>query len=55
MAADHDLPLEEYHRAGHEITKGNPEVYKALYSRGDDVTLANPFGPIRRLRIEDAL
>lgn len=48
MAADHDLPLEEYHRAGHEITKGNPEVYKALYSRGDDVTLANPFGPPAR-------
>ena len=41
----HDLPLEEYHRAGREITNGNPEVYKALYSRRDDVTLANPFGP----------
>jgi ketosteroid isomerase-like protein len=40
-----DLPLEEYHRAGHEITNGNPEVYKALDSRRDDVTLANPFGP----------
>jgi len=40
-----DLPLEEYHRAGHEITKGNPKVYKSLYSRRDDVTLANPFGP----------
>jgi ketosteroid isomerase-like protein len=45
MAPEHDLPLEEYHRAGHEITKGNPEVYKRLYSRRDDVTLANPFGP----------
>jgi len=42
---EHDLPLEEYHRAGLEITNGNPEVYKELYSRGDDVTLANPFGP----------
>ena len=41
----HDLPLDEYHRAGREITNGNPEVYKALYSRRDDVTLANPFGP----------
>jgi ketosteroid isomerase-like protein len=45
VAAKHDLPLEEYHRAGHEITNGNPEVYKRLYSRSDDVTLANPFGP----------
>jgi ketosteroid isomerase-like protein len=45
MALEHDLPLEEYHRAGHEITNGNPEVYKRLYSRRDDVTLANPFGP----------
>src|SRR5688572_14166121 len=45
VASEHDLPLEEYHRAGLEITNGNPEVYKALYSRSDDVTLANPFGP----------
>ena len=44
--AEHDLPLDEYHRAGLEITNGNPEVYKSLFSRRDDVTLANPFvGP----------
>jgi ketosteroid isomerase-like protein len=42
------LPLEEYHRAGHEITNGNPDLYKQLYSRRDDVTLANPFGPPAR-------
>ena len=30
----HDLPLDEYHRAGREITNGNPEVYKALYPAG---------------------
>jgi ketosteroid isomerase-like protein len=46
--AEHDLPLEEYHRAGPEIMNGNPNVYKALYSRRDDVTLANPFGPPAR-------
>ena len=40
-----DLPMEEYRRAGLEITRGNPEVYKSLWSRRDDVTLANPFGP----------
>jgi ketosteroid isomerase-like protein len=45
VAGEDALPLEEYHRAGHEITNGNPDVYKALYSRRDDVTLANPFGP----------
>jgi ketosteroid isomerase-like protein len=45
VAPEHDLPLEDYHRAGREITNGNPEAYKRLYSRGDDVTLANPFGP----------
>ena len=45
MTEGHDLPLDEYHRAGLEITNGNPEVYKQLYSRRDDVTLANPFGP----------
>jgi ketosteroid isomerase-like protein len=48
VADEHDLPLEEYHRAGQEITNGNPEVYKSLYSRRDDVTLANPFGPPAR-------
>ncbi len=45
MAAEHDLPLEEYHRAGLEILNGNPEAYKSLWSQGDDATLANPFGP----------
>jgi ketosteroid isomerase-like protein len=48
VAQDDDLPLEEYHRAGLEITNGNPEVYKELYSHRDDVTLANPFGPPAR-------
>ena len=43
-----DLPLAEYHRAGVEITNGNPDVYKSLYSRRDDATLANPFGPPAR-------
>jgi ketosteroid isomerase-like protein len=43
-----DLPLEEYHRAGHEIMNGTPDAYKQLCSRRDDVTLANPFGPPAR-------
>jgi ketosteroid isomerase-like protein len=48
MTQEHDLPLEAYHRAGHAITNGNPEIYKELYSREDDITLANPFGPPAR-------
>jgi ketosteroid isomerase-like protein len=48
VSPEQELPLEEYHRAGKEITNGNPEVYKSLYSRRDDVTLANPFGPPAR-------
>jgi ketosteroid isomerase-like protein len=48
LASGHELPLDEYHRAGHEITNGNAEIYKSLYSRRDDVTLANPFGPPAR-------
>ena len=51
-APDDELPLEEYHRAGHEITNGNPQVYKDLYSQRDDVTLATPFGPPVRGRRE---
>jgi ketosteroid isomerase-like protein len=31
-----------------EFAKGNPEPVKALYSRRDDATLANPFGPAVR-------
>ena len=45
MSIEHDLPLDEYRRAGLEITRGNPEVYKSVWSRRHDVTLANPFGP----------
>jgi ketosteroid isomerase-like protein len=45
MTDEDVLPMEEYRRAGLEITRGNPDVYKSLWSRRDDVTLANPFGP----------
>jgi ketosteroid isomerase-like protein len=48
MSDAHDLPMDEYRRAGLEITRGNPAVYKELWSRRDDVTLANPFGPPAR-------
>jgi ketosteroid isomerase-like protein len=45
MTDQHDLPMEEYHRALREMVRGNPEGYKKLCSRRDDVTWANPFGP----------
>jgi ketosteroid isomerase-like protein len=55
-ALDEQL-LEEYHRALGEIINGNPDVYKAMLSQRDDVTLANPFGPVARGRaaVEDRL
>ena len=40
--------LDQYHRAGGEFVKGNPEPYKAAFSHRDDVTLGNPFGPFAR-------
>ena len=54
MAQESELPLEEYHRATHEITKGNPEAYKPLFSRRDEVILANPFGPPARGTLDRA-
>ena len=48
MAPESELPLEEYHGATHEITKGNSEAYKPLFSHRDEVILANPFGPPAR-------
>jgi len=44
-ASDFDHFIEQYHHALDDIWKGNPEGYYRLYSRRDDVTLANPFGP----------
>jgi hypothetical protein len=48
MEYEHDLPLDEYHQAGLQLTNGDPDGYKRLYSRRDDATLANPFGPPAR-------
>jgi ketosteroid isomerase-like protein len=47
-ADDFDEVLEQYHLAPDEIMKGSAEGYKRVYSRRDDVTLANPFGPPAR-------
>ena len=45
---DLDGVIEQYHQALDEFSRGDPEPTKALYSRRDDVTLANPFGPAVR-------
>ena len=45
---DFDAAVEQYHLAAAEFVKGNPEAYKSLFSQGEDVTVANPFGPPAR-------
>ena len=37
--------LEQCHLGLGEIINGRPELYQSLFSRRDDVTLANPFAP----------
>lgn len=52
--------IQHYHTALDVFLRGSPEPMKALFSRGDDVVLANPFGPAVRgwesasARLEDA-
>ena len=57
MTALNEQLLEEYHRALGELINGNPDVYKSMLSQREDVTLANPFGPVARGRaaVEDRL
>ena len=43
--ADFSEFLEQYHVALNEIINGRGNLYQALMSRRDDVTLANPFAP----------
>jgi ketosteroid isomerase-like protein len=45
---DFDAAIERYHQAAGEFVKGNTEPYKALFSHGEDVTVANPFFPATR-------
>jgi ketosteroid isomerase-like protein len=48
MAAVDDLDevVEQYNRALDEFMTGNPELVKNIFSHREDVTLANPFGPV---------
>jgi ketosteroid isomerase-like protein len=44
--SDLDEFVGQYHEALDEFFRGNPEPAKLLYSHSDDVSLANPFGPV---------
>jgi ketosteroid isomerase-like protein len=46
MSADFDEFVRSYHDALDEFFRGNSEPAKRLYSHRDDVSLANPFGPV---------
>lgn len=54
---DFETVLERQHKALDEFARGNPEPWKALCSTGDDITLANPFGPVARgwAKVSEAL
>jgi ketosteroid isomerase-like protein len=47
MAAVNEVDelIEQFHLASNEFLKGNPEPVNKLWSRREDVSLANPFGP----------
>jgi len=47
-SADFDQAIAESHAATDGILKGNPDGFKALYSRSEDITLGNPFGGFAR-------
>ena len=48
MTEDLDELIERYHSALGEFMTGNPQPAVAFFSRRDDITLANPFGPVAR-------
>jgi ketosteroid isomerase-like protein len=50
--ADFEALVQAYPKALEAIINGDPSVYKSLFSRRDDVTLGNPFGPFGRGRAE---
>jgi len=47
-SADFDHVMTQSRAALDMIAKGSPAGYKALYSRGSDITLGNPFGGFAR-------
>src|SRR5215472_16389802 len=45
---DFDEVVEHYHLALGEYVKGNPDPEMMMWSHREDVTLANPLGPVVR-------
>jgi ketosteroid isomerase-like protein len=45
MSSDLGELKQQYRRSLEAFIQGDPEPQKALWSQGDDVTLANPLGP----------
>jgi ketosteroid isomerase-like protein len=48
MDSDLEEFLEQYHRTLEAVAKGDPAPQERLWSRSEDVTLANPLGPPAR-------
>jgi hypothetical protein len=48
MTSEFDRLIEQQHEALDRFAKGEHEPLAALWSRADDVTLGNPFGPFVR-------
>jgi len=50
MTTGHELSqvIDRSHAAVGRFAAGDPEPLIALHSRSDDVTIANPFGPLVR-------
>ena len=57
MAPELERAVEQYHHALDELMTGSADGYRRVWSRRDDVTLANPFGPPVRgwERVDQAL
>ena len=47
-AADLEGAIQQSHDATGKVLKGDPQGFKALYSRSEDITLGNPFGGFGR-------
>lgn len=45
MSSNLEQMIEQYLQALEEIMKGSADGYRRIYSRQDDCSLANPFGP----------
>ena len=46
--SEFDAVIEQYHIGVDAFVKGDPELQKPIWSRRDDITLANPVGPPAR-------